>query len=241
MIVTSRIIPIILVLGLMLATPVAAQSDAARLVDQILDVSADGEALRVLGSDNSQIGGAAEALGPERARILVEAWSASFREDLLRADIITSITQSESVSSIETGLAWLRTPEVTLVTDRFRRMIGAEGDMAFLEWLSGLDENSLDQQRAEIISQISEYSSETGAVEAILALTEASIRAAYAAAPPANRPSLDEVVDHFHVVRETIGMQSLAQNRLYLYFVLNDLSIEQLRAYAAALQQPGGR
>ena len=80
MIVTSRIIPIILVLGLMLATPVAAQSDAARLVDQILDVSADGEALRVLGSDNSQIGGAAEALGPERARILVEAWSASFRE-----------------------------------------------------------------------------------------------------------------------------------------------------------------
>lgn len=241
MIVVSRIIPIILALGLVLAPSAAAQSDAARLASQLLDAGADGEALRVLGSGDPQVGGATGALGPERTRVLTESWNTAFQEELLRADVITSITQSESAASIQTGINWLRTPEVSRVTDRLRRLAGHEGDMAFLEWITGLDENSLDSQRSEVIAQINEASSEIGAAEVVLALSEASIRATHAAAPPADRPSLAEALDHFHAMSETISMQALGQNRLYLYFALNDLSIEQLRAYAAALQQPGGR
>lgn len=236
-----RRLTLFLFLGVLTVGTVEAQSDAARLAGQLLDIGADGEALRVLGSGDPQADGATAALGAERSRILSQGWSAAFREDLLRADVIASISQAESPSSIQVGIDWLRTPEVSRVTERLRRLAGQEGDRAFLEWLAGLNESSLDRERSEIIAQISERSGETDAGEVVLALAEAGIRAGHAAAPPADRPSLSETLDHFHVMSETIGIQSLAQNRLYLYFVLNDLTLAQLRAYADALNQPGGR
>lgn len=238
---TLLIAPLALFLaGAALAQPVDTDR-IARLAEQLLDVGADGAALKTLADADHQSLQALEALGPDRADALRYAWNAAFSEEALRHDVVQAIASRENASDAEAALAWLRRPEVAAATGLMRRHSGPEGDRAFATWATSLREGAIDERRAEIVASISERSGEGRSGDLVITLAEIGLRGGHAAAPPASRPPLADPLSHFQELAPTIRDQAVSQNRLYLYFVLRDLPLSDLQAYAAALDQRPGR
>jgi hypothetical protein len=232
-------------LALLLAAGALAQpvdtDRIARLAEQLLDTGADGAALKTLADADHQSLQALEALGEARADALRDAWNAAFAEAALRDDVVAAIASRESAAEVEAALRWLGQPEVAAATGLMRSHSGPEGDRAFARWATTLSDGDIDERRAEVIASISERSGEGRSGDLVISLAEIGLRGGHAAAPPNSRPPLADPLNHFHDLAPTVRDQAISQNRLYLYFVLRDLSIPQLQAYAAALDQRPGR
>jgi hypothetical protein len=227
------------------ATPGVAQpidtERVAALANLLLDTGADGAALGDLAASDAHAAGTMQALGPERSAILREAWTVAFAEGRLRADVVDYIASRESSLAASEGLAWLRRPEVSRATDRMRAGTGPAFDAEFGRWVTSLEDDDVDTQRAHHVTVIAERSGEDRVGDMVMKLAEASLRGAHAAAPRSGRPSVDAAVDRLRSLSETITTQAVTQNQLYLYYVLRDLSFDELEAYADALSTPAGR
>lgn len=207
----------------------------------LLDTGADGAALAELANAEAQSAGMLDDLGPERSGALRDAWGTAFGVDLLRQDVVNHIARRESAIQAAEALAWLRKPEVMRATSRMREAVGQEFDNRFGRWMATLDEAEIDRERVELAALISRRSGEERVGEIVMMLAEAGVRGAHAVIPRDGRPSLDRALRGLRELGATIEAQAVTQNQLYIYYVLRDLSPNELQAYAEALDSPEGR
>lgn len=212
----------------------------AQLAQELLDAGADGAALAELATPPPQAD-LEERLGSARAAALREAWQQAFATERVRADIASHIARHHALREIRAALEWLRDPAVTRATHPMRAATGRDFERAFGQWIATIQQDRLDAERLRRVTLISERSGEARIGEIVTALAEASIRGAHAAAPPRNRPPLEKTLAEFRALAPTLSMQAVIQNQLFLYYVLRDLSLGELDAYAAALDTPPGQ
>jgi hypothetical protein len=159
----------------------------------------------------------------------------------VRADIAGHIARRENLLDIRAAVECLRSPVVTRATRPMRAASGSDFEAAFGQWMASIQQDQLDPERLQRIVLISDRSGEDRIGEIVTGLAEASIRGAHAAAPPRTRPPLDHALGEFRALAPTLTMQATVQNQLFLYYVLRDLSLRELDAYAAALEAAPGR
>lgn len=237
---------LLLPLLLLLAVPALAQSDAERtrlLAEQLLDAGADGAALGQLAASGAEQSlGSLPQLDDRRTAALSAAWREAFREEALREDVVAHFAQRHQTLQVAEGLAWLRRPEVARATREMREQSGPAFDAAFAEWVTSITAESLNRARLERIARISDRSGEARVGETVTTMLELGIRAGDRIAPRGGgRVSLDEALGRLRELGPTLGQQAVMQNQLYLYYVLLDLSVRDLDAYAEALNEPAGR
>jgi hypothetical protein len=210
------------------------------IAEQLLDAGADGVALAELGKVAAR-GETVQSLGAERTALLQRAWNDAFANQRLRDDVTSFIAARETPTEASRGLEWLRLPAVARVTSLMRAASGDDFDRAFGQWTASLGEDDLDLARLERIADISRKSGEERIGTVVLALAEAGIRGAHAAAHRGDRPSLPDALQRLRELGPTLTAQAQIQNQLYLYYVTRGLSMDQVQAYAEALDSPPGR
>lgn len=235
----ALVVPIFWLAGPITAQPVDTDR-ITQLVEEMLDTGADGAALADLAQTTTPTDGA-DQLGTDRTERLQRAWHTAFAERALRADVATFIAERESANSVSAAVDWLRAPVVSRVTSRMREATGTEFDRAFGQWIASLRDDELDTERLSRIVLISERSGEERVGDVVLGIAEASVRGAHAVAAAGDRPDLSEALDRLNTLGPTLTAQAIVQNQLYLYYVLRDLPVSDLDAYADALASPAGR
>ena len=231
---------LVLFAGAATAQPVDTERVSALAV-LLLDIGADGAALADLAESEAHDQATLQALGPERSAILREAWTSAFAEEQLRKDVVDHIASRESAVDAAEGVAWLRRPEVARATDKMRSGTGRSFEAEFGRWVMGLEDDDVDAERVHHIAVIAERSGEDRVGAMVMKLAEASLRGAHAVAPRSGRPSLDAALGRLSSLAPTITTQAVTQNQLYLYYVLRDLSLRELEAYADALDSRAGQ
>ncbi len=231
---------ILLVAPCVVAQPVDRER-IERLAVQLLDQGADGAALAELGRADDHTAEVFEQLGPEYSSIVREGWQSAFSEERLRRHVVDYFARNASATSAESALQWLQQPEVRRATQRMRDGTGPDFNRQFGEWAIALTDDDVDDQRLELITMVSERSGQETVGQIVMTMAEAGVRGGHAVAPRTGRLSLDDALGQLRALGPTIEAQAISQNRLYLYYVLRDLTPAQLNAYAEALNTTAGR